>query len=69
MSDLDSKLTNVLSANGNYDENQAEEQRRDLRGAFKAGGLRVERIAWAYLLLFTSAGAYCGVRLLLADNA
>jgi hypothetical protein len=69
MSDLDSRLTDVLSANGNYDENQAEEQRRDLRGAFKAGGLRVERIAWAYLLLFTSVGAYCGVRLLLADNA
>ena len=69
MDDLDSKLSDVLSTNGDYDENRAEEQRQDLRGTFKAGALRVERIAWVYLLIFTSVGAYCGVRLLLARDA
>ena len=69
MSDLDSRLSDVLSANGSYDEDKAEEQRASLRDRFRTGALKVERIAWVYLLLLTSAGAYCGVRLLLARDA
>ncbi len=69
MNDFDNKLGQALSANGNYDEEKAAEQRKSLRDRFKASSRKVERIMWINLLIFTAVGAYCAVRLIFANNA